>query len=57
MESVREVARQVLESPKWLNAALDKELRMEAHVSITGIMVILVQWHLERSREWALVAM
>ena len=28
MESVREVVRRVLESPKWLNAALDKELCM-----------------------------
>ena len=34
MESVREVARQVLESPKWLNTALDEELRMEARVSV-----------------------
>ena len=31
-ESVREVARRVLESPKWLNAALDEELCMEARV-------------------------
>ena len=41
-EAVREVARRVLESPKWLNAALDEELRMEACVSRTGIAVILL---------------
>ena len=29
---------------------------MEAHVSITGIAVILLQWHPECSREWAPVA-
>ena len=42
MEAVCEVARWVLEAPKWLNAALDKELRMEACVTITGIMVVLL---------------
>ena len=41
-ESVREVAWRVLESPKWLNAALDEELCMEARVSMTGIAVILL---------------
>ena len=41
-ESMREVARQVIESLKWLNAALDKELRMEARVTIPGIAVILL---------------
>ena len=25
---------------------------MEARVSMTGIAVILLQWHLERAREW-----
>ena len=39
---MREVVRRVLESPKWLNAALDEELRMEARVSMTGIAVILL---------------
>ena len=42
VDSVCEVARRVLESPKWLNATLDKELRMEARVSMTGIAVILL---------------
>ena len=49
VELVREVARQVLESPKWLNAALDEELCMEARVSMTGIAVILLQRHPERA--------
>ena len=53
---MREVARRVLETPKWLNAALDKELHMEARFTITGIVVILLQRHLERPREWAPVA-
>ena len=57
VEVVCEVARQVLESPKWLNAALDKELRMEARISMTGIAVILLQRHPERAQEWAPVAM
>ena len=51
-----EVARQVLETPKWLNAVLHEELCMEACVTITGIAVILLQRHLERPREWAPVA-
>ena len=55
-EAVCEVARRVLETPKWLNAALDKELCMEACTTITGIMVILLQGHPERPREWAPVA-
>ena len=50
------VAWWVLETPKWLNAALDKELRMEVHVTITGIAVVLLQRHPERPREWAPVA-
>ena len=29
---------------------------MEARVSMTGIMVILLQWHPECAQEWALVA-
>ena len=29
---------------------------MEARVSMTGIAVVLLQWHPERAREWALVA-
>ena len=41
-DSVCKVARRVLESPKWLNAALDEELCMEARVSMTGIAVILL---------------
>ena len=55
-ESVCEVDRRVLESPKWLNATLDKELYMEARVSTTGIAVILLQRHPEHAREWAPVA-
>ena len=53
---MREVAQWVLQTPKWLNAALDKELHMEACVTITGIAVVLLQRHPERPREWALVA-
>ena len=41
------VAWQVLETPKWLNTALDDELRMEVHVTTTGIAVVLLQWHPE----------
>ena len=50
---MREVAWRVLETPTWLNIMLDKELRMEVRVTITGIAVILLQRHLERLREWA----
>ena len=56
VESVQEVARQVLESRKWLNATLDEEICMEARVSITGIVVIFLQRHPEHAREWAPVA-
>ena len=47
MEAMQEVALRVLETPKWLNATLDEELHMETHVTITGIAVVLLQWHLE----------
>ena len=47
MEAMREVARQILETPKWLNAALDEELHMEACVTIMGIVAVLLQWHPE----------
>ena len=51
-----EVARWVLENPKWLNATLGKELCMEACITMIGIMVALLQQHPERPREWALLA-
>ena len=57
MEAVCKVAQWVLETPKWLNAMLDEELHMEVHLAVTGIAVILLQWHPERPREWVLVAM
>ena len=41
MESVHKVAQWVLETPKWFIATLDKELHMEVHVTITGIVVVL----------------
>ena len=56
MEAVREVARWVLETPKWLNATLDEELHVEAHVTITSIAAVLLQRHPQRLREWAPVA-
>ena len=46
------VAQRVLETPKWLNATLDKELHMEARVTITCIAVVLLQWHPEHPRKW-----
>ena len=55
-EAVREVARRVLETPKWLNATLDEELCMEVRVNVTGIAVILHQRHPQHPREWAPVA-
>ena len=54
---MREVARRVLETPKWLNTALDKELHIEACITIVAIAVVLFQWHPEWPREWAPVAM
>ena len=53
---MREVAQWVLKTPKWLNATLDEELHMEACVTITGIAVVLLQRHPERTRDWELVA-
>ena len=47
------VAWWVTETPKWLNAATDKEFHMEVCVTVTGITVILLQWHPERPRDWA----
>ena len=44
---MRKVARQVLETPKWLNTTLDKELCMEVRVTIMGIVVVLLQQHPE----------
>ena len=53
---MHEVARWVLEIPKWLYATLDEKLHMEAHITIMGIAVVLLQQHPERPREWAPVA-
>ena len=47
MEAIQEVARRILETPKWLNATLDEELHMEVCVTIMGIVAVLLQWHLE----------
>ena len=44
---MREVAQRVLETPKWLNAVLYEEFRMEACITITGIAVVLLQWYPE----------
>ena len=44
---MHQVALRVLETPKWLNVALDEELCMEARVTIMGIVVVLLQWHPE----------
>lgn len=54
--AVREIAQRVIDSPRWLNAARDDELRMEARVTPAGLAVVLLQRHPERPREWAPVA-
>ena len=46
----------MIDSPRWLNAARDDELRMEARVTPAGLAVVLLQRHPERPREWAPVA-
>ena len=51
MEAVCKVAQRVLETTKWLNAALDEELHMEVRVTITVIAVVLLQRHQERPRK------
>ena len=42
-ECVREVARRVIKAPRWLNADLSEELRMETRVSSRGIAALLLQ--------------
>ena len=42
-ECVREVARHVIKAPRWLNADLTVELRMETRVSSHGIAALLLQ--------------
>ena len=42
-ECIREVARCVIKAPRWLNADLSEELRMETRVSSHGIAALLLQ--------------
>ena len=44
-ECVREVARRVIKAPRWLNADLSEELRMETRVSSRSIAALLLQRH------------
>jgi hypothetical protein len=42
-EAVRTAARQITESPRWLNHDPEEELRMETRVVPTGVAVVLLQ--------------
>ena len=42
-ECLREVVRRVIKVPRWLNADLSEELRMETRVSSHGIAALLLQ--------------
>ena len=42
-ECIHEVARRVIKAPRWLNADLSEELRMETRVSSRGIAALLLQ--------------
>ena len=55
-ECVREVARRVIKAPRWLNADLSEELRMETRVSSRGIAALLLQRHPGKPRTWTPVA-
>ena len=55
-ECVREVARHVIKAPRWLNADLSEELRMETRVSSRGIAALLLQRHPGKPRTWTPVA-
>ena len=50
-ECIREVVRRVIKAPRWLNADLSEELRMETRVS-----ALLLQRHLGKPRTWMPVA-
>ena len=49
-ESMREIARRVMSSPRWLNAAPEDKLRMESRVTPAGIAVVLLQRHPDHDR-------
>ena len=55
-EAVRTAARQITNSPRWLNHKPEDELRMETRVVPTGIAVILLQRNPEHRQQWLPVA-
>ena len=55
-ECIREVARLVIKAPRWLNADLSEELRMETRVSSRGIAALLLQRHPGKLRTWMPIA-
>ena len=55
-ECIREVVRCVIKVPRWLNADLSEELRMETRVSSHGIATLLLQQHPGKPRTWMPVA-
>ena len=46
----------VISVPRWLNADLTAELRMETRVSSRGIATLLLQQHLGKPRTWIPIA-
>ena len=55
-ECIHEVVWHVISVPRWLNADLTAELRMETRVSSCGIATLLLQQHPGKPRTWTPVA-
>ncbi len=56
MLAVRTVAGRILDTPRWLNADPEEELRMEARIRAAGLAVILLQRDPEHRLRWCPVA-
>ena len=55
-EAVRRTITAITNTPRWLNADLAQEIRMESRVTSAGIAVVLLQRHPEHRRRWLPVA-
>jgi hypothetical protein len=45
-----------MSSPRWLNADLAEEIRLESRVQKTGIATLLLQRHPEHRLKWSPIA-
>ena len=50
------MAGRILDTPRWLNADPEEELRMEARIRAAGLAVILLQRDPEHQLRWCPVA-